>query len=175
MAKRISLVVTYDADTEATFVDIDSSAARFPEGLCWDDESSRWTDAPDLVDDVTKRLTDLFGSTEQPTTPSVRESVPVTTKFIELALNIIDPDCAWDPEETLEFSDAARVYLSEYPITTWEIEGAFALVAQFVHDWATGEYSNSAPTNGPASVFTPSSDHDLDVLDLVIDEGPTFE
>ena len=139
MAKRISLVVTYDADTEATFVDMDSSATRFPEGLCWDDESSRWTDAPDLVDDVTKRLSDLFGSIAQPTTPSVRALVPVTTKFIELALNIIDPDCAWDIEETLEFSDAARGYLSEYPITTWEVEGAFALVAQFVHDWALGE------------------------------------
>ena len=65
--------------------------------------------------------------------------MPVETKFIELALNIIDPDCAWDSEETLEFADAARVYLSEYPITSWEIEGAFALVAQFVHDWALGE------------------------------------
>jgi hypothetical protein len=63
----------------------------------------------------------------------------VQTKFIELALNIIDPDGAWDPEETLEFGDAAGVYLSEYPITHWEIEGAFMLVAQFVHDWALGE------------------------------------
>jgi hypothetical protein len=53
----------------------------------------------------------------------------VGTKFIELALNIIDPDGAWDPEETLEFGDAARIYLREYPITNWEIEGAFALVA----------------------------------------------
>jgi hypothetical protein len=77
----------------------------------------------------------------------------VETKFIELALNIIDPDCAWDPEETLEFADVARLYLSEYPITNWEIEGAFALVAQFVHDWALGEtrgYGEGA--RGPALV-----------------------
>ena len=39
-------------------------------------------------------------------------------------LNIIDPDGAWDSEETLEIGDFARVYLREYPITNWEIEGA---------------------------------------------------
>jgi hypothetical protein len=65
--------------------------------------------------------------------------VPASTKFIELALNIIDPDGAWGQEETLDFSDAAKAYLSEYPITHWEIEGAFSLVAQFVHDWALGD------------------------------------
>lgn len=43
--------------------------------------------------------------------------MPAQTKFVELALNIIDPDGAWDPEKTLEFGDAARVYLGEYPIT----------------------------------------------------------
>lgn len=43
-----------------------------------------------------------------------------------------------DSDETLEFGDAARVYLSEYPIFSWEIEGAFNLAAQFVHDWALG-------------------------------------
>ena len=48
---------------------------------------------------------------------SQRVPTPVGTKFIELALNIIDPDGAWDPEQTLEFGDAARVYLQEYPIT----------------------------------------------------------
>jgi hypothetical protein len=73
---------------------------------------------------------DLRLRTVDPSTPSSqRAPLPVGTKFIELALNIIDPDGAWDPEETLEFGDAARIYLREYPITNWEIEGAFALVA----------------------------------------------
>jgi hypothetical protein len=103
---------------------------------------------PELVNDVTKRLTDHVGATKPSTTPSVREPVPVTTKFIEFALNIIDPDCAWDVDETLEFSDAARGYLSEYPITQWELDGAFALVAQFVHDWVLGEaHDVTAPTS----------------------------
>jgi hypothetical protein len=35
--------------------------------------------------------------------------VSVETKFVELALNIIEPDGVWGPEETLEFADAARV------------------------------------------------------------------
>jgi len=101
--------------------------------------------------------------------------VAISTKFIELALNILDPECKWGAEETLEVCDAAGEFLREYPITEWEIEGAFGLATQFAHDWATGEYSSSAPTNGPAPVFTPSSHHDLNVLELVIDEGPTFE
>jgi len=41
--------------------------------------------------------------------------------------------------------------------------------------WATGEFSNFAPTNGAASVFTPSSNYHLDTFDFVIDEGPTSE
>jgi hypothetical protein len=88
-----------------------------------------------LIDDLARRLKDQVRVRDQ----KELESVPAETKFIELALNIIDPDGAWDPEETLEFGDAARVYLGEFPITNWEIEGAFALVAQFVRDWALGE------------------------------------
>ena len=139
MTKRISLVVTYDTDSETSIVDVDASTARFPGGLCWDDELDRWVDDPGLVDEATRRLVAQLRTDERSTSPGSRAPVPVETKFIELALNIIDPDCAWDPEETLEFADAAKVYLSEYPITSWEIEGAFALVAQFVHDWALGE------------------------------------
>lgn len=139
MTKRISLVVTYDTETEKSVVDLDASSVLFPEGPCWDDELNRWVEEPALVDDLARRL-DAHMRTVELSAPSSRiGTVPVETKFIELALNIIDPDGAWDPEETLEFGDAARIYLSGYPITNWEIEGAFALVAQFVHDWALGE------------------------------------
>ena len=139
MTKRISLVVTYDTETEKSVVDLDALSILFPEGPCWDDELNRWVDDPGLVDNATRRLVAQLRTGERSTSPGSRAPVPVETKFIELALNIIDPDGAWDMEETLEFADAARVYLSEYPITSWEIEGAFALVAQFVHDWALGE------------------------------------
>lgn len=139
MAKLISLVVTYNTETDLLVIDNDASSILFPEGSCWDDELNRWVQEPALVDDVARGI-DLRLRTVDPSTPSSpRVPTPVGTKFIELALNIIDPDGAWDPEETLEFGDAARVYLHEYPITNWEIEGAFALVAQFVHDWALGE------------------------------------
>jgi hypothetical protein len=139
MSKRISLVVTYNTETDHLVVDNDASSILFPDGSCWDDELSRWVEEPALVDDVARGI-DLRLRTVDPSTPfSQRVPMPVGTKFIELALNIIDPDGAWDPEETLEFGDAARVYLREYPITNWEIEGAFELVAQFVHDWALGE------------------------------------
>jgi len=174
VAKRISLVVTYDTGSREFFVDSDTTEVHFPEGLCWDDETEYWADEPLLVEDVVQRLAVQLSSTAPPTAPGARESVAISTKFIELALNILDPDLKWDAEETLEVCDAAGEFLREYPITEWEIEGAFGLVVQFVHDWATGEYSNSALTHGPAPVFTPSSDHDLNVLDLVIDEGPTF-
>ena len=158
MSKRISLVVTYNTETDTVVVDNDASSILFPEGSCWDDELSRWVEEPALVDDVARGI-DLRLRTVDPSTPfSQRVPMPVGTKFIELALNIIDPDGAWDPEETLEFGDAARVYLSEYPITNWEIEGAFALVAQFVHDWALGEAqgadrnvnAKSRPRRGPS-------------------------
>jgi len=139
VTKRISLVVTYDTDSQTSIVDVGASTARFPEGLCWDDELDRWVDDPGLVDEATRRLVAQLRTDERSTSPGSRAPVRVETKFIELALNIIDPDGAWDPEETLEFADAAKMYLSEYPITSWEIEGAFALVAQFVHDWALGE------------------------------------
>jgi hypothetical protein len=155
VTKRISLVVTYDTDSETSIVDVDASTARFPEGLCWDDELDRWVDDPGLVDEASRRLVAQLRTDERSTSPGSRVHVPVETKFIELALNIIDPDCSWDSEETIEFADAARVYLSEYPITSWEIEGAFALVAQFVHDWALGEargYGESASGTALATI-----------------------
>ena len=144
MTKRISLVVTYDTETEESVVDLDASSILFPEGPCWNDELNRWTEEPVLVDDVTRRLDAHIRTVDQPAPSSRVGTVPVETKFIELALNIIDPDGAWDPEETLEFGDAARVYLNEYPMTNWEIQGAFNLVAHFVHDWAVGETRNAA-------------------------------
>ena len=139
MNKRISLVVTYDTETDKSTVDLDASTILFNEGPCWDVEEERWVKEPALVDDLTIRLNAQLASAGRPATPDQGIEVPVQTKFIELALNIIDPDGTWGQEETLDFSDAAKVYLSEYPITQWEIEGAFSLVAQFVHDWALGE------------------------------------
>ena len=49
-----------------------------------------------------------LASSGRPGTPDRAYAVPVETKFIELALNIIDPDGAWDPEETLEFATRRR-------------------------------------------------------------------
>lgn len=160
-------------------VDVDASTARFPEGLCWDDELDRWVHDPGLVDEATRRLVAQLRSDDRSISPGSRAHVPVETKFIELALNIIDPDCAWDPEETLEFADAAKAYLSEYPITSWEIEGAFALVAQFVHDWALDEargygesgggpaLATSAPTFLRHSKSSPTLNSDVDDIDFV--------
>jgi hypothetical protein len=139
VTKRISLVVTYDTKTDQSTVDLDASTILFNEGPCWDVEDERWVKEPALVDELTRRLNAQLASTGRSATPDLGIEVPASTKFIELALNIIDPDGAWGQEETLDFSDAAKVYLSEYPITHWEIEGAFSLVAQFVHDWALGE------------------------------------
>ena len=139
MTKRISLVVTYDTETDKSTVDLDASTILFNDAPCWDVEEERWVEEPALVNELTRRLNAQLASGGRSATPDLGVVVPAQTKFIELALNIIDPDGAWDPEETLEFSDAAKVYLDEYPITHWEIEGAFALVAQFVHDWALGE------------------------------------
>lgn len=149
MSKRISLVVTYDTATEKSVVDVDASSLLFPEGPCWDDELSRWVEEPVLVDNVTRGLEARLRESELSGASAQRDAVPAETKFIELALNIIDPDGVWDPEETLEFGDAARAYLNEFPITDWEIEGAFALVAQFVHDWAL-EKGQGADRASPA-------------------------
>jgi len=139
VTKRISLVVTYDTETDKSTVDLDASTILFNEGPCWDVEEERWVKEPTLVAELTKRLNAQLASDGHPATSDLGIEVPVQTKFIELALNIIDPDGTWGQEETLDFSDAAKVYLSKYPITHWEIEGAFSLVAQFVHDWALGE------------------------------------
>jgi hypothetical protein len=154
VSKRISLVVTYDTETEKSVVDVGASSILFPEGPCWDDELSRWVEEPALVDTVTRGLEDRLREGELSGPSAQREAVPVETKFIELALNIIDPDGAWDPEETLAFGDAARAYLSEFPITEWEIEGAFALVAQFVHDCAMdkAQGADHSTNASPASV-----------------------
>ena len=139
MTKRISLVVTYDTETDKSTVDLDASTILFNEGPCWDVEEERWVQEPALVDELTKRLNAQLASAGRPATTQPSIEVPAQMKFFELALNIIDPDGAWDPQETLEFSDDAKDCLDEYPITHWEIEGAFSLVAQFVHDWALGE------------------------------------
>ena len=179
MTKRISLVVTYDTDSEMSTVDVDASTDRFPEGLCWDDELDRWVDDPGLVDWATRRLVAQLRTDVSSTSPGSRAQLPVETKFIEFALNIIDPDCAWDPEETLEFADAARDYLGEYPITSWEIDGAFALVAQFVHDWALrGARGSGESVGGPMlatstpnllrqSKSSPTLTSDVDDVDFV--------
>jgi hypothetical protein len=154
VSKRISLVVTYDTETEKSVVDVDASSILFPEGPCWDDELGRWVEEPALVDTVARELEACLREGELSGPSAGRNSVPSATKFIELALNIIDPDGAWDPEQTLEFGDAARAYLREFPITEWEIEGAFGLVAQFVHDWALDKGQGAdRPTNaGPDPV-----------------------
>jgi hypothetical protein len=175
MTIRISLVVTYDTGSREFFVDSDTTEVHFPEGLCWDDEAEHWVDEARLVEDVVQRLAVQLSLPAQLTAPGTREPVAISTRFIELALNILDPDCKWDAEETLEVSDAAREFLREYPITDWEIEGAFAFAVQFVHDWATGEFLDSVHTSAPAPAFIPSSDHDLDVLDVGADVGPNFE
>jgi hypothetical protein len=138
MAKKISLVLTYDSDTETVVIDSDASSILFPDGPCWDHELEQWAEDPELVDVVTQRLLARLRDSEQdPTSHSLRPERS-DTKFIELALNIIDPDGAWDAGETLEFGHAARIYLGEYPTSSWEIEGAFNLAAQFVYDCALG-------------------------------------
>jgi hypothetical protein len=148
---------------------------HFPEGLCWDDETEHWADDPSLVEEVVQRLAVQLSSPVPLTAPGTRKPVEISTKFIELALNILDPNFTWDAEETLEVSDAAGRFLTEYPITDWVLEEAFGLVVQFVHDWGTGEYHDSVHTSAPAPAFIPSSDHDLDVLDVGADVGPNFE
>jgi hypothetical protein len=156
VAKRISLVVTYDTGSREFFVDADSTEVHFPEGLCWDHETEYWADEPDLVEDVVRRLiVQLIAPV--PLSPSnAREPISIATKFTELALNIIDPDCKWDPEETLEFSDAAREFLSEYPISDWEMGVAFVLAHRFIHDWTRDEtldpiYAELAAVNSPSN------------------------
>lgn len=156
MSKRISLVVTYDTESETSVVDIEATSILFPEGPCWDDELNRWIEEPALVDDVTRGLKVCLLEGELSGPSNQRDAVPVETKFIELALNVIEPDGAWDPEETIEFGDAARAYLSEFPITEWEIKGAFALVAQFVHDWALDEAHRADRTANASTALVAS-------------------
>jgi hypothetical protein len=180
VSKRISLVVTYDTETEKSVVDVGATSILFAEGPCWDDDLNRWIEEPELVDIVTRGLKAHLREGE-PSGPSARrDAVPAETKFIELALNIIDPDGAWDPEETLEFGDAARAYLSEFPITAWEIEGAFGLVAQFVHDWALdkaqgADRSTDASPAPVASLIMPQNPLESRTTATKENEDPSFE
>jgi hypothetical protein len=163
VSKRISLVVTYDTETEKSVVDVGATSILFAEGPCWDDQLSGWVEEPALVDNVTRVLEARLREGEMSRPSDRRDAVPAETKFIEMALNIIDSDGAWDPEETLDFGDAARVYLSEFPITQWEIEGAFELVAQFVHDWVRDSTHGADRTavENPARVASPLTSPDL--------------
>ena len=79
MTKRISLVVTYDTDSKTLIVDVDASTARFPKGLCWDDELDHWVDDPGLVDEATRRLVAQLRTDERSTSPGSRAPVPVET------------------------------------------------------------------------------------------------
>jgi hypothetical protein len=175
MAKQVLMMVTYDTDSEKFLVDKDTTEAYFPESLCWDDEKEQWVDEPRLVEDVMQRLAVQLSSPPPLTAAGAREPVAMSTKFMELALNILDPDSEWDAEDTLEVCDAAGEFLREHPITDWEIEGAFALAMQFAHDWANGESRDSVLDIEQAFVFSPSTSHDLDVLDVAVDLGPVFE
>jgi hypothetical protein len=139
MTKRISIVVTYDTDSEKFVVDTDTTDVHFPEGLCWDHETEYWADEPDLVEDVVRSLIVQLIAPVPPSPSNVREPISIAMKFTELALNIVDPDCEWDPEETLEFSDAAREFLSEHPIRDWDLGAAFELTDRFIHDWTMDE------------------------------------
>lgn len=56
MTKRISLVVTYDTETDKSTVDLDASTILFNEGPCWDVEEERWFEEPALVGELTRRL-----------------------------------------------------------------------------------------------------------------------
>ncbi|MGC1239899.1 MAG: hypothetical protein WA860_14040 [Acidimicrobiales bacterium] len=138
MTKRLSLLVTFDQDAQTLVIDDEALRIMFPDGSCWDDEQDRWVSEPELVDDVTRRLVERLSDSEHSVTRGSPRPVSLEARFVELVLNIIDPDGAWDPEETLEFGDAARIYLGKYPLSTWELEGAFNLAAQFVHDWSLG-------------------------------------
>ena len=159
MTKRLSLLVTYDTDTGTLVVDNEALSILFPGGSCWDVDAECWLDERELLNDVTERLVARLRDDG----PGLARQLSAPTKFIELALNIIDPDGAWDPEDTLEFGDAARVYLSEYPLSSWEIEGAFNLAAQFVHDWALGKVrvvdgmSYEIDSIKPRATFKPAS------------------
>jgi hypothetical protein len=177
MIKRISIVVTYDTESEKFVVDGDTTEVNFPEGLCWDDATEQLVDDPGLVEDVVGRLAVQLSSSTPITSLGAREPVMISTKFIELALNVLDPDFKWDEEQTLEVCDAAGEFLSEYPITDWEIEGAFGLVVQFVHDWATGVYPEFDPTkiDEPGPAFKPRSDMDLEPRHFDNDVDRTFE
>ena len=170
-----SLPANLDEDLAGfTYINGDLFAVTLPIPSC--DEATRDALLAACKFDWSAISPAIFGSMFQNVmTPAERRHLGAHYTTEENILKILDPDFTWEPEETRAAGDEAARYLTEYPITDWEIEGAFGLFVQFVHDWATGEYSNSTPSNGPASAFTPSSDHDLDVLDLVVDEGPTFE
>ena len=138
MTNPISLVVTYDPSFEKFFVDVDATALLFPDGVSFDDDPQYWSEEPLAIEDVMDRLTVQLSAPSVSTVFRGEDSASISTKFTEFALKILDPDFTWEPEETRAAGDEAARYLTEYPITDWEIEGAFGLFVQFVHDWATG-------------------------------------
>ena len=164
MTKRISIVVTYDTESEKFVVDSDATEVHFPEGLCWDDETEYWVDEPDLVEDVVQRLAVQLSSPAPRTGLGAREPMAISTKFIELALNILDPDFKWDAEEMLDFSDSGRQYLDEHPIVDIEHDGQLInMVQSFVGEW---QDVNPLLTE---SAYHPNTDAELEVLGTGID------
>ena len=160
---------------ETFTLDADATALLLPDGVYFYGDMQYWSDVPLATENAMDRLTVQLSAPTASAALRGVDSVSISTKFIELAIKILDPDFTWEEHEKKSASDAAARYLTKYPITEWEIEVALGLVVRFVNGWATGECSNFAPTNGAASVFTPSSNYHLDTLDFVIDEGPTFE
>ena len=134
MSKKVALVVKYDTETEAFYVDGAATEAVYSHGNVYpaDPEQDLFLDEG-LTEAVATTLAAKLGATP---TPASRR-VPSMDKFIELALNIVDPGCWWDHTKVDDFSDGARRYFDEHPITNWEIESSFELAEQFVHDWAT--------------------------------------
>jgi hypothetical protein len=103
--------------------------------------------------------------------PELRNPVatdPTVELFMTRALTIADPDCQWDVEEVLDFSDSARQYLDEHSILEIEHDGQLTdIVRSFVDEW---QDVNSPPIE---SVYRPNTDSELDVLDAGIDASIT--
>jgi hypothetical protein len=76
----------------------------------------------------------------------------------------VDPDCEWDMEQVLDFTDSARLYLDEHPIVEIEHDGQLTVIVRsFVDEW---QDVNSPPIE---SVYRPNTDAELDVLDAGIE------
>jgi hypothetical protein len=133
MSKKVALVVKYDTESEAFYVDGAATEAVYSDGNVYpaDPEQDLFLDEG-LTEAVAATLAAKLGATPAPAS----RQVPSMDKFIELALNIVDPGCWWDHTKVDDFSDGARRYFDEHAMTSWEIESAFDLAEQFVHDWA---------------------------------------